>query len=587
MDLLYQLWRHHNYDIILINVSENTQHMDNSIFTQISLVLAVAAVVAIIMRLLRQPLIMSYILTGILVGPSVFNLVHAKEAFQSFSQLGITLLLFIIGLGLNASVVRSLGKVSLLTATTILVMVGFAGHMASLLLGFDNMTSIILGISLFFSSTIIILKVLSDNKEVSRLYGQIAIGVILVDDVIATLALVAVATLGSNQTFDIVDISILILKAAALGIGLGLLSTKVMPAIGKLFARSQELLFLFSISWGMVVATLFEVAGFSHEVGALFAGISLAGLPYATEMAAKLKPLRDFFIVIFFVTLGETFTFNALRESLVPALVLSLVVMLGKPLFVLISLGAQGYTKLTSFKAAIHLSQISEFSIILVIFAASTGLIDQRAVAVITLVALITIGISTYLMKYDEKLYRLFEYPLRHFERTTIKEKTQRKPLYPAILVGYHKGGHEFLKAFRDMKQRYLVVDYDPEIIDHLEEQGVRHAYGDATDEEFLDEINASRAQLVVSTMTDAATNKILLTYIRRHNQKTSFICHANSYKEAADLYELGASYVSLPHYIGSERVSSFIKRHGLDHEALANYRDKHLITIGRQALKG
>jgi voltage-gated potassium channel len=136
------------------------------------------------------------------------------------------------------------------------------------------------------------------------------------------------------------------------------------------------------------------------------------------------------------------------------------------------------------------------------------------------------------------------------------------------------------------MHQRYLVVDYDPEIIDTLEVQGIRHAYGDATDEDFLEDINISRAELVVSTMTEVATNLILLHYIRRHNANTSFICHANSYKEAAELYEHGASYVSLPHYIGSERVSSFIKRHGIDHNALASYRDKHLITIGRQALK-
>lgn len=221
------------------------------------------------------------------------------------------------------------------------------------------------------------------------------------------------------------------------------------------------------------------------------------------------------------------------------------------------------------------------------IFAASVGLIEHRAIALITLVALITIGVSTYLMKYEDGLYRIFEGPLRHFERLSTNERTQRHPLYPIILVGYHKGGHEFLKAFREMKQRYLVVDYDPEIIDHLEEQGIRHAYGDATDEDFLDEINAAHAQLLVSTMTDISTNLILLGYIRRHNQKMSFICHAENYKDAADLYEHGASYVSLPHYVGSERISSFIKRHGLGHDALAEYRDKHLITIGRQALKG
>lgn len=561
--------------------------MESSIFTQISFVIATATVVAIFMRILKQPLIMSYIITGIIVGPSVLNLVQSKEAFESFSELGITLLLFIIGLGLNAGVIRSLGKVSLYTAMTILVMIGFAGHMASLMLGFDSATSVIIGISLFFSSTIIILKVLSDNKEVNRLYGQLAIGVILVDDVIATIALVVVAAIGAHAAFTPVTVGLMGLKAVGLGVGLAVIGIKIMPRLSALFARSQELLFLFSISWGMIVATLFELAGFSHEVGALFAGVSLAGLPYATEMASRLKPLRDFFIVIFFVTLGETFTFGALGESIVPALILSAIVLIGKPFFILVSLGIQGYTKLTSFKTAIHLSQISEFSIILVIFAASIGVAQESAVAVITLVALITIGVSTYLMKYDDQLYRLLERPLRHFERVTIKERLQRQPLYPVILVGYHKGGYEFLKAFRDMKQRYIVVDYDPEVIDHLDSQGIRHAYGDATDEEFLEEININRAQLVVSTVTDVTTNRILLKYLRRHNEHVSFICHANNFDEAAELYALGASYVSLPHMIGSERISGFIKRHGMTHAALKDYREKHLMTIGRQALKG
>ena len=541
---------------------------------------------AIIMRLLRQPLIMSYILTGIIVGPSVLNIVHAKEAFESFSAIGITLLLFIIGLGMNAGVVKSLGRVSLLTAGAIFLMVGLAGHLTALALGFDNLTAIIFGVAMFFSSTIIILKVLSDNKELSRLYGQIAIGVIIIDDVVATLALVAVAMLGVGN-FAPASLGLLALKAIALGAGLYVLGTRIAPRVLKFFAKSQELLFLFTIAWGLSVAAIFEFAGFSHEIGALFAGVALAGLPYATEMAAKLKPLRDFFIVIFFVTLGETFTFGALKDSILPALALSAVVMAGKPLFVMLSLGMQGYTKLTSFKTAIHLSQISEFSIILVMFAASSGVIPNTAVPVITLVALITIGISTYLMKYDDQLYRLLQHQLRHFERSGAHEPSHRRTLYPAILFGYHKGGHEYIKAFREMKMHYLVVDYDPEIIDHLESQGIHHAYGDATDEEFLEEIAPGEAKLVVSTITDTTTNKILLRYLRRHGNKASFICHANNYNEAADLYALGASYVSIPHSIGSERVSSFIKRNGMSHSALKNYREKHLITIGRQALKG
>lgn len=135
------------------------------------------------MRALRQPLIMGYIITGIIVGPSVLNLIHAREAFETFSEIGIALLLFIIGLGLNAGVIRGLGKVSLVTASVILLLIGSAGYGVSHLLGFSNATALVLGVALFFSSTIIILKMLSDKHEVSRLYGQIAIGVILVDDV--------------------------------------------------------------------------------------------------------------------------------------------------------------------------------------------------------------------------------------------------------------------------------------------------------------------------------------------------------------------------------------------------------------------
>ena len=559
--------------------------MENSIFSQLSLVIGLGAVVALLMRALRQPLIMSYIITGILVGPSVLNLVQAREAFNSFSEIGITLLLFIIGLGMNASVIKSLGHVSLLTTSMLLAMVGFTGHIAALVLGFSNQTAIVLGLALFFSSTIIILKALSDNRETSRLYGQIAIGVILLDDVVATFALVVVAALATSGSLSFESISVLTIKALALALGLYIVGGKIMPRFGKLFASSQELLFLFSIAWGLVIANVFHWAGFSYEVGALFAGVALAGLPYATEMAAKLKPLRDFFIVLFFVTLGETFTFGALQSSFWPAIVLSLIVMIGKPIFVMTSLGLLGYTRLTNFKAAIHLSQISEFSIILVIFAANSGLIDQRAIAVITLVALITIGISTYLMKYSDHLFRLLEKHLGIFERKDIKERKQRHALYPIILFGYHKGGHEFMRVFRDMHQRYLVVDYDPDIIEHLEEQGVRHAYGDATDEEFLEEINAGKAQLVVSMMTDFTANKVLLKYINRFEPRTTFICHANHYDEAAELYRHGASYVMLPHFIGSERISSYIKQHGFNPTAFDNYREKHIITIGKKAL--
>jgi Kef-type K+ transport system membrane component KefB len=555
-----------------------------NIFTELSLVLVVVALVAGLMRLFRQPLILGYILTGILVGPLALDLIHAKEAFEGFSEIGIALLLFIIGLGMNITVIRNLGKVTLLTAASILLSVGTVGLVASLALGFDATTSWIIGLALFFSSTIIILKVLSDKREVSRLHGQIAIGVIIVDDIVATLAMVVITAM-SQGSMEFHELGLLGLKAFGLGLLLFVAGAKIIPALSKQFAKSQEYLFLFAVAWGFGIASLFDLAGFSHEVGALFAGVSLASLPYATEMGTRLKPLRDFFVVLFFVFLGEQFVFDDFSGVFVPALILSLIVIIGKPLFVMATLGALRYTKLTSFKAGVHLSQISEFSIVLVVLAYQLELIDERATSIITLVALITIATSSYLMKYDDVLYKRFNRVLSLFERSSAHERPQKRTLYSSILFGYHHGGHEFLQLFRETKQRYLVVDYNPEIIEHLEAQGIRHAYGDATDTEFLEEINAGRANFAASTILDTTINRQLLGYLHRHNPDIVFVCHAHTYEEALELYEHGASYVILPRFLGNEYITSHIKRHGMSQETFKRFRQKHIVSIGKRAV--
>lgn len=558
----------------------------STIFTQLSLVLIVVVVMSVLMRLLRQPLIMGYIVSGVIVGPSFLHIVQNQSAFDSFSVIGISLLLFIIGLGLNAGVIQSLGKVAFLTSMSILPLLGGIVFGISWLLGYNLVSSLVIAMALFFSSTIIVMKVLSDKKETTRLFGQIVLGVLLIEDVVAMIAVVVIAMLANPGESSVLSLGFIAAKAVALAGGLYIVSNYILPHIVRSFAKSQEMLFIFSVAWGFSIATLFELAGFSHEVGALFAGISLAGLPYAPEMAAKLKPLRDFFIVIFFVTLGESFTLTSIEANLIPAIILSACVALGKPLLVLISLSAQGYTRLTSFKTALHLSQISEFSIILVTIAAVKGIVSIDIVTLVTLIAFITIAVSSYFMKHANGMFNVFEHALKRIERKKAHDPSRRRTVYPIVLFGYHKGGYEYIKVFRDMKERYVVVDYDPEVIDSLEEEGIRHAYGDATDEELLDELNVHNAKLVVSTMTDVTTNLSLLHHLRSDGGTANFICHANNLQETELLYKEGASYVTLPHYIGSERVSGFLKRHGIGRDSLKSYRDKHLITIGRQAIK-
>ncbi len=559
--------------------------MHGSVFVELSIVIALVTAISLVMRWLRQPLIIGYILTGIIVGPAFLGLIDQKETFEVFSEIGIALLLFIIGLELKLSIIKSLGKTVLVTALAAIIGTGFLGYAACLMLGIDALSALIIALALTFSSTIIIVKVLNDKKENNRLYAQITIGVLLLEDILATVALLFITT--GKDELSLATIALLIGKGLLLAAFLLLASSKVLPRIARHIAKSQEILFLSAIAWGFGIATLFEVAGFSIEVGALFAGIALASLPYTQEIGARLKPLRDFFIVLFFIGLGETLSVANLSSALLPAIVLSAVVLLSKPVLIMTSLGALGYTKRTSFKSALPLSQISEFSIVLIVLAVSNGLVQPQFSALITLVAIITIGASTYLMQYDGKLFAKLEDKLQLFERRIIKEHEVRSKEFPLVLFGYKKGGHEFVKTFRGMQKRFVVVDYNPEVIESLERQRINVLYGDATDIELLQELAVEKIKLAVSTISDHTSNVSLVKYLVKHAPKSVIICHSENYNQAAELYRLGATYVMIPHYIGSERISSFIKRNGLSKQHFEHYREKHLLSMGRTAMKG
>lgn len=554
-----------------------------NVFTELSIVLVIATIVSLIVHRLKQPLIIGYILTGIIVGPFLLNLANANEAFDTFSQIGITLLLFIIGLELSVTVVRRMGKTVLLTALTLLLSIGTVGFLVGTAFHFTQTEALLTGFCLFFSSTIIIAKVLSDKKELGRLNGQIAIGVILIDDVVATIALLFVAS-QSNGSLDAIDILLLAAKGIGVVLGLFLVGTKVLPHLIRYIAKSQELLFIFALAWGFGIAALVNFIGFSVEVGALFAGVTLAHLPYARQIAAKLKPLRDFFIIIFFISLGKGLELSNLRGALLPAAALSAIVLFIKPLVTMASLGFMRYTKRTSFKAAINLSQISEFSIILVVLAAGSGLVSGHLSAIITLVALITIAISTYLMKYDDAIYARIQRALTLFERSKTTEAKHTAKVYPLILFGYN-GGQQFLKTFKSMSHPFVVVDYDPDVIDELEHKHIEYLYGDATDPEILDEISFEQAKLIVNTIDDHDVNVTLLNHVRQHSQEAVVICYSTDHTKAAELYRLGASYVMLPHFIGTQQLNSFLQENGFNKQSFAKYRKHHLVEIGRIAV--
>lgn len=546
------------------------------VFTEISTILALAALVALVMRYLRQPLIIGHILTGILAGPAVFDILHDANAFTGLGSIGVAILLFIIGLDLNTKIISRLGKVVFVTTLAQVGVVTAAGYIAAQLLGFGRLESAIAGLGLAMSSTIIIVKLLGDKKETTRLYAQIAIGVLILQDLVATGAKIGLAAKADGGEAS--DIVWLLGRGVGATLLLYLVSTYVIPRLTRSLESSKELLLIFSLGWALGIASLFEHVGFSLEIGALFAGVSLASLPYSSEMASRLKPLRDFFLVIFFITLGQSMVPGRMAEVVGIALVFSAIVLIIKPLVVVAAMGAMGYTKRASFKTAVSLSQISEFSLVFLAAALSAQLVSEDLATSITLVALMTFAISAYLIKYDDKLYTLLEHNLRFFERRVTRlEQHGAVVTHPIVMFGYSKGGNEFLKTFKGMGKRYVVVDYDPEVIETMEQRQVPHLYGDATDPELLEEVHLDKTRLIVSNMTDHKSNAFLAHWLRKHNPRAVFVCSAENAQQASDLYADGASYVMIPHYIGSEKLSGFIKKNGFSKQEFKSYREKHL----------
>lgn len=549
----------------------------NEVFLGLSILIAVAAGVAMVMRYLKQPLLIGHIITGIIVGPALFHVIRSEEQFRVFGELGIALLLFIIGLGLNPRVVKEVGKASFAVTFSQIILTTIAGLIVGRALGLEHREALFLGLGFAISSTIVALKLLSDKKELGRLYGKITIGATLVEDIVAAVLLLLVASAQNGEMFSLDPLLSLTIKGLAIGLAMYIVTSRILPRLEKFLASDQELLFLFAIAWGLGTSALLAKAGFSLALGALAAGVFLAPRPYAQEIASRLRPLRDFFVIVFFISLGAGLVFDNFSELLLPILGGLAIVLIFKPLAILSVLGLLGYTKRTSFKAATTLTHVSEFSFIFVILGVSQGLIGQNVVTILTFVALISIAISTYLITYSDKVYSVFEKYLGLFERRKAQDEHVVVNKYELVLFGYQRGGHEFISLFKKMKKKYVVIDYDPEVVDILERRKINYLYGDAMDPELLEEAGVDHSSLVVSTIPDYQISSFLLKYLAHKNPRAVIIMHADDPLEAAKLYEEGASYVVLPHYIGSEKISSFIGKSGLSKSAFSKQRQRHL----------
>ena len=558
----------------------------SDVFIQISLVILIVLAASFIMRILRQPLIIGYIISGIIVGPYFFGVLPGIKEIQTFSEFGIAFLLFIVGLHLSPKIVKEVGRISLITGIGQIIFTTIIGYFIGILLGYTPLTSLYIAIALTFSSTIIILKLLSDKGDLDNLYGKISIGFLLVQDFVAILVIIMVSSYSTGAGF-ISEMGLTLLKGTFLVLILAPISIYILPKLQRFFARSQELLFLFAITWGLGLASLLFYAGLSIEVGALIAGVLLSVSPYQLEISSKLKPLRDFFIISFFLLLGSQIAISNASQLLIPAIVFSLVIIIGNPLIVMALMGFEGYTKKTSFFAGLTVAQIGEFSLIVIALGTKNGHIPSEILSLITLTALITIALCTYMIIYSNKLYSFFSKYLSIFERKKLKEKRKINQNVDAVLFGYNRIGFGILTSLKKIKENYLVVDFNPDTISNLKKLGIPSVYGDVDDEALLEELPLKNLKIVVSTIPELETNELILKKIKTANKNTIVTLRAHSIEDAMQLYKEGADYVLTPHFLGGEYLAEMIREIKINPEGYKKEREKHITMLKQRFARG
>ena len=529
--------------------------MFESAFVELSMLLAIAAVIGFIGVQLKQPLIVSFIAVGILVGPAVLGLVTLTDEINLLAHLGIAVLLFVVGLKLDLHIIRTMGVVALFTGLGQVIFTSVIGFFIGLALGFSPIGALYVAVALTFSSTIIIVKLLSDKRELDALHGRIAIGFLIVQDIVVVLAMIGLTAIGQTQTSGNLGYEALmvLIKGAALLVVVALLIRYVMPKLLPQLAHSAELLVLFAIAWAVLGASIGYMMGFSQEVGAFLAGITLASTHYRELIGARLVSLRDFLLLFFFISLGASLELSTLGSQIWPALVFSMFVLVGNPLIVMVIMGYMGYRKRTGFLAGLTVAQISEFSLILAALGFNLGHIDQETVGLVTLVGLITISVSTYMILYSHPLYLKLSPYLDIFERQVphremdLNPEASHKPA-DVILFGLGRFGLTLAKNLQAQGQQVLAIDFNPQLVQETALHQVPIRYGDAEDPEFIQSLPLAEAQWVVSTMRDRHLNLGLLRSLGEAQFAGKIALASNQVAEAEFLQQQGADLVLVPY---------------------------------------
>lgn len=530
--------------------------MVSSLLLDIGIVIIFAAVLALITRFFRQPIVIGYVVAGFLIGPLVFGFVTNVNLIKQLAELGVAFLLFMVGLEVDLNKFKQLGWVVTVTAILQVILVAaISTYVASFWLG--TIESLYIGLIAAFSSTMIVIKLLSDKKELQTLHGKIILGILLVQDVLVILALSMINGLENTSFLAIASI----LKNLVIIIISYFVGRYLFNYVLEASAPVPELLFIVALAISILYSGLAYYLGFSIIIGAFIAGVALASSPYSTEIIGRVISLKDFFLVLFFVSLGMQVTsFNGeIRTLLWVILGLVLVV---KTVIIFALLKLFKHTNRTAFSTSISLAQISEFSLVLAGLGMSLGHLSENIFSLVIILGAITITLTSYFVKYDTEIYAFFHPLLKKIEtspRGFNLEKLHKKMSNHIVLIGAHRIGSRIIESLKQKRKKFVVLDYNPDRVQWLKKQGITCVYGDYGNYYILENLHIKDARVVISTVSDLKDNLRLINFAKKSNKKIITIINTHNPMDALLLYRDGADFVIFPEYLSGQKIADYL----------------------------
>lgn len=549
----------------------------NAGFEALAIIIGLATILAYVAKKTRQPTVIAYIATGLILGPVGFSLLGETELTQLFSELGLVFLLFFIGLEIDISKIKEVLKPTIVIGLAQMGLTALLGGLVGLLIGFTVVESVFLGAASMFSSTALVVKMLTDKDETTTLPGRLDVGILLIQDIVVVLILAILTANFTSIPVVALRFGEILVMIILIG-GVSLASSRyLLPKIFRKVSRNQQAFFIYGLAWAFVLISGAQYLDLSLEIGAFFAGLSLAQLPYSSELQERVRPLTDLFMAVFFVNFGLRIFPEQLSAYFFEAFIASAVLMVGKFVIFFGLVDRLKFTPETSFKTSINMTQISEFSLILGALAVSEGFIGGNFLGFISLIAIITMSLSSYLLNFNHAIFERAKILLSLLERDEREDVEVHNLEDHAVVIGYNLVTERVLPLLEQHYDEIIVIDKNPDNTQKLSKSPYEYIYGDFKHGEIRKASRIKDAELVISVAGDQKVNHQVL---RDKKVDTTAFLEANSFEEAAELYERGVEYAVIENIVTADKMSDYLELYIKDPEIFREEIQDDLETI-------